>query len=259
MPHDDPSQNRVTASDEPDPDLLKHIESLGLKTIDQYVEWCTCHGFSRRTKKNWKERLKERAFVTRALADARLAQHKLEVRKPEKVIKRIFANELREDDVTQPYLKAICRAFESSKASPETQQAFQRVLLHFHKQAGLRDTQPVILQLGRQDANTLIGALLALARHAREWIRPIESWKPESHNPRRQFSALARHLFAEWPLPAFMDEVWFKGASEEAIRQQQWFMCLGVGGSPGWLDLPLPYTKRMPYGHCALSGRSCGC
>jgi hypothetical protein len=44
-----------------------------------------------------------------------------------------------------------------------------------------------------------------------------------------------------------MDSVWFKGASEEAIRQQYWFMCLGAGWSLRWLDLPLPYTRRMAH------------
>lgn len=241
------SKPKQDHTDQPDPDLMKHIESLSLKTIDEYVEWCARYGFSRRTRKNWKERLKERAFVTRAAAEARVAQNKIEVRKPEKVIDRIFLNELHEDDVAQPYLKAICRGFESVKAFPDIQQAFHRLLLHFQKCADLQDTKHIVPSLGRQEANTLVWGLRALACHDREWIRPIENWQPESHNTRRQFSALARYLFAEWPLPAFMDSVWFRGAFEKAIEHQLWFIWLGVGGSLRWLDLPLPYTKRMSH------------
>lgn len=44
---------------EPDPDLLAHVESLGLTAIDDYVAWCARHGFSRRTAKNWRQRLKD--------------------------------------------------------------------------------------------------------------------------------------------------------------------------------------------------------
>lgn len=247
MPHDDLAENNALASAGSDVDLLKHIESLGLKTVPEYVEWCSRHGFSLRTKKDWRERLKERVFLTRPAADARLAQNRIEIRKPELIIGRIFSNELGEDDVTQPYLKAICRACRSVSDSPETQGTFHRVLLHFYKHAGLRENQPVIPYLGRQDSNTLTGGLLAMTRHAREWLRPVERWKPESRNARRQLSSLSRHLFAQWPLPTFMDSVWLKGAGEKALRQQQWFMWLGVGGSLRCLDLPVPYTKRMAH------------
>src|SRR6516225_3548435 len=83
-------------SDEPDPDLLTHIRSLGLFCVEDYISWCAEHGFSRRTDKHWRLRLKERAFAHRAIADARLAQKKQEVRKPEKIIERIFNGELQE-------------------------------------------------------------------------------------------------------------------------------------------------------------------
>jgi hypothetical protein len=63
-------------TDEPDPDLMTHIRSLGLSTVQDYVGWCAQHGFSRRTDKHWRVRLKERSYANRAIADARLAQKK---------------------------------------------------------------------------------------------------------------------------------------------------------------------------------------
>src|SRR5437763_4038029 len=89
-------------TDEPNPDLLTHIRSLGLSTVEEYLGWCARHGFSRRTGKHWRIRLKERNYANRAIADARLAQKKQEIRKPEKVIERIFNGELHEDEVTEP-------------------------------------------------------------------------------------------------------------------------------------------------------------
>lgn len=247
MPHNDPTRVTVAAGIEPDANLLKHIESLGLKTINEYVEWCAQHGFSRRTKKHWKERLKERAFVTRAIADARLAQTKAEVRKPVTIIERIFSNELREEDVTQPYLKVICRAFASSNDYLQTRPAFHQLLLHFGKDADLRDMKFVVPQYGRQDANTFIWGLLSLARHAPDWIRPLEGWRPENRNTRRQFSSIARHLLARWPVPVFMDSTWFKGNSDKAMRSQRWFLHIGRGENIRTADLPLLFTKRMAH------------
>src|SRR5438874_663446 len=102
-----PKKDRFT---DPDPDLLKHIQSLGLVGVEDYIAWCVEHGFGRRTDKDWRQRMKERAYAHRAVAEARLAQKKQERRKPEKVIEKIFSAELSEHDVTQPELKAVCRA-----------------------------------------------------------------------------------------------------------------------------------------------------
>src|SRR5438445_13400800 len=65
-------------TDEPDPDLLMHIQSLGLATVEDYIGWCVQRGFSRRTDKHWRVRLKERSSANRAIAEARLAQKKQE-------------------------------------------------------------------------------------------------------------------------------------------------------------------------------------
>src|ERR1700741_1556367 len=83
--------------DEPDPDLMAHIQSLGLLTVEDYLGWCARHGFSRRTDKHWRVRLKERSYANRAIAEARLAQKKQEIRRPEKIIERIFNGDLHEE------------------------------------------------------------------------------------------------------------------------------------------------------------------
>src|ERR1700683_4328889 len=113
---------------EPDHHLLKHIESLGLRTVEDYISWCAQHGFSRRTDKNWRQRLKERAHANRAIAEARLAQKKQEVRTPAKVIERIFSGEMQERDVTQPEMKAVFRAYKSAQESRLSQRAFHDLL-----------------------------------------------------------------------------------------------------------------------------------
>jgi hypothetical protein len=230
-----------------DPDLLTHIRSLGLSGVEDYISWCVQHGFSRRTDKHWRFRLKERTYAHRAIADARLAQKKKELRKPEKVIERIFKGELDENDVTQPHLKAICRAYKSAQESRRTRYAFHDLLQHVCACSDLVGNQRVIAQYGWQAGNTFVDGLLALARHSRNWVRPVSDWKPQTHNTRRQFSSLARHLFAEWPVPSFMDSVWFLGNGRAAAEQQDWFLHIGRGQNIRTVDLPLPYTKRMAH------------
>src|SRR5579884_667701 len=245
--NDSNDKSKQDRNDEPDLDLLKHIRSLGLSSVEDYLRWCARHGFSRRTNKHWRVRLKERSYANRAIADARLAQKKQELRRPEKIIERIFKGELHEDQVTERHLKAVCRACKSAQESRRTRLAFHELLQHINVASGLVSGQPVIAQYGRQVGNTLIDGLLALARHSRNWIRPIAGWKPQTHNTRRQFASLARHLFAEWPVPAFMDSVWFLGDGRAAVEQQHWFWHIGQGKSIRTADLPLPYTKRMAH------------
>lgn len=239
-----PKKDRTS---EPDPDLLSHIQSLGLMSIEDYISWCAQHGFSRRTDKHWRLRLKERSYAHRAIADARLVQKKKELRKPDKIIERIFNGELDENDVTQAHLKVVCRAYKSAQESRRTRYAFRELLQHVGLCSDLVSSQRAIGQYGWQLGNTFVDGLLALARHSRNWIRPVADWKPQTHNTRRQFSSLARHLFAEWPVPAFMDSVWFLGNGRAAVEQQGWFVHLGRGQNIRTADVPLPYTKRMAH------------
>jgi hypothetical protein len=234
-------------TDGPDPDLLAHIRSLGLARVEDYVAWCAGHGFSRRTDKHWRLRLKERAFASRAIADACLARKKRELRQPQKILDRIFNGELREADVSQPHLKAVCRACQSAQECRRTRFAFHDLVQHAGMCSDLVSGQRVISQYGWQAGNTFVDGLLALARHARNWIRPVTDWKPQTHNTRRQFAALARHLFADWPVPSFMDSVWFLGNGRPAVQRQEWFLHIGRGQNIRTADLPLAYTKRMAH------------
>jgi hypothetical protein len=245
--HELVKKSKKPAAAAPDPDLLAHVRALGLSTIAEYVAWCARHGFSRGLAKHARLRQKERTFADRAVAAARLAQKKQEIKKPEAVIERIFRDELHEVDLTQPHLKAVCRACKSAQDSRRTRVAFHELLRHVSVGSGLVSGQPVIGQYGWQAGNTFVDGLLALARHSRNWMRPVAQWKPHTHNTRRQFASLARHLFAEWPVPAFMDSVWFLGNGRGAVRHQEWFLHLGSGQNIRTAELPLPYTKRMAH------------
>lgn len=86
--------------------------------------------------------------------------------------------------------------------------------------------------------------VIALTQEATRWIRPLEQWIPLSHNPDRQFSSLARHLWTIYDVPDFMDNAWLGGNP----IQQYWFKHLGAGKNIRTADhLPIPLTKKMAH------------
>ena len=198
-----------------DPELQSHLNVLGLNSVEEYGTWCARNGFSVRIDKHWRGRCKERYFAAQDAIKDRLARKKAEKRKPRRIIQRIFDGELDEPDLTQPHLLLI-HQIAASIEDDSIRKAVRQLLLHVESRTGLLTTQPALPQFGTRDGNTFIEGLLGLARHRSHWIRPLQSWKPRSHNVHRQFSSLARHLLAEYPLPLFMDSVWFMGQSDEA-------------------------------------------
>ena len=80
------------------------------------------------------------------------------------------------------------------------------------------------------------------------WIKPLEEWKPLSHNRKKQFASLARHLWAQYDIPLFMDKAWLEGNAD----QQQWYKDIGTGKNiRNSGNLLVPLTKKMA--HCFLS------
>lgn len=241
-----PHSSETSAADilRRDGDLQSHLESLGLTSVDDYRTWCVQNGFSTRIDKHWRDRCKERYFAAQDAIKSRLARKRKEKRNPHRTIQRIFNGELDKTDLTQQHLVLIHQAAARTD-DQHTRNVFLQLLLHAEGRTGLLTAEPAFPQFGAQDGNTFIDGLLDLARNRRLWIRPLQSWKPRSHNVRRQFSALAGHLLAKYRVPPFMDSVWFMDHSPEAVRQQAWYVSLGNGQSPRRLNLPIPLTKRM--------------
>ena len=231
----DPTQTGL-----PDRELEHHLAALRLASVEDYVQWCAAHGFSTRIEKGWHQRCKERYFALRRQIEDRAARKKRESRKPETILLEIESGELTASDLNRPELVAISEAF--STLGGDARKAFLNLVVHAQAHANLLQTGNVIPQFGAQPGNTYIQALLAIARNFEFWLRPVESWRPSTRNTRRQFSSLARHLLAKYPMPPFMDCVWFLG---DCPPQQTWFRLMATGTSPRELDLPVRLTKGM--------------
>ena len=227
-----------------DRQLQAHLEALGLSSIAEYGQWCVRYGLSPRLAKHWRDRCRERYLASQNAIEKRLARTKAERRRPRQTLERIFAGELDKAEVKQPTLRLVHQLLTAIETQ-EVAQAFRELLLHVQRDCDLIAAQPAWLSLGAVAGNTFIEGLLAVARRHERWIRPLSSWQPQSHNPRRQFSALAGHLLARFPVPLFLDSVWFRGTSPEATKQQELYLALGSGQSPRSCDLPMPLSRRM--------------
>lgn len=91
---------------------------------------------------------------------------------------------------------------------------------------------------------THLNGVLELIRDRHAGLRPLETWKARSHNVDRQFSSLARHLFANYEVPLFMDKAWHSGNR----LHQKWFKHIGAGYNIRKAEnLPVELTKMMAH------------
>jgi hypothetical protein len=85
-------------------------------------------------------------------------------------------------------------------------------------------------------------ALQKITLYADKWVKNISDWKPKERNAHKLFSSLVRYLFAQYPVPLFMDEVWF----EHDTYGIDWFIDLAQGKNIRNHDqLPLEMTNKM--------------
>ncbi len=175
-----------------------------------------------------------------------LAKGKRDARNPADAIRRILAGEA-EAGSLRPNLRVIHAFAEALRDRRELLPAMERLLLAAHERSDLLRADHVMPQLGHVDANTYVSAVCAMALHQGSWLRPPEDWKPQTHNARRQLASLARHLFAKYPVPVFMDSVWLEGRGGEALRRQCWYLHLGAGKSVREADVPITLTRSMAH------------
>ena len=102
--------------------------------------------------------------------------------------------------------------------------------------------------LTAQDASRYADALLAIAAHHLDWVRPLEGWRATSYNARRQFRSLVRHLVARYDVPDFLDAAWFEGLTPEGVKHQRWYKLIALGRNIRTMDdLPIPLTKKQAH------------
>jgi len=217
---------------------MEHIRSLGLESVEEYRTWCLENEFEDGLDKKTELLSKERALAALTLAKRQMGRSR-------KIIEQIGAGKVAEDQLKTILLRKIHAGF--ACLDEEGREALLRLLLHVEASSGLLSADPGSARWGRRPGNSLIEGLIALARHHRDWLQPVETWQAASRSLQVQFGELARHLLARYEVPAFMDPVWFREGNAEARRQQDWFKHIGGGGNIRTADVPLKMSKKMAH------------
>lgn len=207
--------------------MQEHLLQLGLSSIQHYKNWCRQHNFSCGLNKNSRQRQKELDFVVATKASEIMTAEKKE-RNLKEVLPQIYRGELSVKKLRNATTKEIADAFQNSS----TPEVLLKLLLYLEENSELL-----------KDA-TYITGITAIANHAENWIRPLETWHVKRHNRDSQFSELARHLFAAYHVPTFMDQVWFA----ENETYQNWYKHIGAGQNIRTApDIPTSLTKKMAH------------
>jgi PcfJ-like protein len=121
--------------------------------------------------------------------------------------------------------------------------AYERLLWRVQSQTTL------LRPSGRAGDNRsmLNAGLVALALHHADWLRSVETWRPQQKSAWRQVHSLAYHLLACYPVPAFMTSVWFDLPPGVVLPQHGWYKHLGVGDGIHTAGLPLRFTRGMAH------------
>jgi hypothetical protein len=142
---------------------------------------------------------------------------------------------------------AIHEAILVAGTHSRTREAFENLLEHVRVRTSLLRQPRLGGRIETEGIRQIIAGLLAIASHQTDWLRSVEDWTPIEDSPLPQFTSLAIHLFAKYPVPAFMTSVWLRDQDAESVKQQGWYKHIGLGRNIRTADLPLPYTKRMAH------------
>lgn len=219
---------------------------LGLCDEAQYQTWCREHGLSAGINKSEAQRRKEVDLSRRVASEAAMSSARTQTRRPEDAIQAMYAGTVDERALRRPFLEKIASCFERLETA-DTRAAYRNILLHAAHRADLFGVKPAVAQLGAAEGNTFVEGLWELARWHECWIRPVDAWQPDSHNSRRQFGSLLRHLLCRYDVPVFMDCAWLQGPRASAREHQRWFVHVGTGGNIRKADIPVALTKKMAH------------
>jgi hypothetical protein len=224
----------------PSPRVKKHMAALGCRKPDAYLNWCTAHRFRADLDKTHAEMEAELAALAAEKAEqqrqARLQQN------PRKLIEELVAGRIGPEQVSRPQLARFCRAIAAARVRGGAALSLQELLLKVYDDASFL--------LGEErfgnTATPYVEALIRIDERRGQWVRPLADWRPSTHNARRQFSSLVRHLLARYPVPLFMDQAWFRDDSGSHTLRD-WFVHIGAGKNIRTAKTPFPLTKAMAH------------
>ncbi|MCC2098241.1 MAG: PcfJ domain-containing protein [Hyphomicrobiales bacterium] len=220
--------------------MREHMASLGLVNPWLYERWCVDHGFPASNAKTREDLGRElalhRSIQEKVARDARLH------RNPRRLIEAACDGQVDAEAIGRPEWQEFCKSIAASNPDPEHRRSLKDFLLLANDKADFL--------FGTVDLNgsayRYIDALIKLHDRRGLWLRRPEDWRKPTHNAARQFSSLVRHLVAAYPVPEFLDQVWWR-TGPGTSRFRDWFIHIGRGHNIRNARIPFDMTKRMAH------------
>lgn len=207
--------------------ILTFAHRLRLPSIEAYQQWCEQQGFRTQLNKTQRELEHEYRQYSKNVAKLTLKRHKRESNL-QFYIKKLYSQEIRYAGLQSDVLHTIGNGFRKA----QNRRLLCDVLCQLEEKSKL---------LSHVD---YVKGIISFVAHYSKWIRPFADWQPGTRNADRQFASLARHLFAKYPVPAFMDKVWQHGSG----KAKGWFIHIGMGNNIRTAPhLPITLTKKMAH------------
>jgi hypothetical protein len=230
------------------PALEIHLAQLGLPSVLAYRRWCCKSGFRSTVEKSPVQRAAELAHHQARQQEQAVPVGVDRDHRPWRAerIRRIFRGECDGVPLTDVFSR-IRRGYLALASDADACAALEQLVLHTEMYTCFYRPAPAHRRFGAGVDNTFIAALEQLARHHRDWLRPLADWRPRGRKGRDQFAELVRHLLARYDVPRVMDAAWFQGNCEQARAEQQWFKHIGVGQNLRTAGVPTVITKRAAH------------
>jgi len=215
--------------------------SLGCLTVHDYFRWCEARGFRADEYKSCFDMQRELAYHQKQRAAERLRQSRA-ARDPIAVIGALCEEAIKPGDIVSVQLREVCGRIADASLSKYERRSLHEFLSTIWRVSKL----PTQFEIHNGQALYYMDALIAVHRRRRSWRRPLDQWRPVSHNREKQFLSLVRHLLIRYPVPRFFGSVWFR-TDEWATRYQKWYIEVGNGANPRRGPVPIPLTKRVAH------------
>ncbi|MEO0730822.1 MAG: hypothetical protein AAFY64_10610, partial [Pseudomonadota bacterium] len=223
--------------------VRRHLNALELRYWD-YNSWCRDHGFSAGFEKSRKDRDAELTVRTRE-RDAQRAADRESARvhnNPRRLIQELCDGAVLSSSIRRSEWRTFCERIESTDIDQDYRESLKDFLL-----AVLARSDFLTETTETSDGTALyVDGLIKLHDRRGQWRRSIGDWRPRSHNDRRRFGSLARHLLCAYDVPRFMDEAWLR-RDPGSWRFRDWFVHIGQGHNIRTASTPIPLTKKMAH------------
>lgn len=140
----------------------------------------------------------------------------------------------------------IGRAYRDLDREPDCRNVFEQILCFARKRTDLLKISDNPGRLWPETCMYVRG-LRNLSARQKDFIRPVQAWRPLEKSRRKVFASLAHHFLAEYNVPFFMNSAWLRETDGNTSKQRDWYVRLGRGHSIRKLNMPVRMTKKTAH------------